>query len=108
MYIKSMSNSISINGIEIAATFCAGLVSLSFAKDGKIVKTCDSNEASKFVRPENLAKVTSLVALVKGSDEAKAYWAQVKADNDAHEAEYQARTGNYEAHKANMSRAMAI
>lgn len=94
-----MSNTININGVEIAATFDKGLVSLSFAKDGKIVKTCDSSEASRFVRPENLAKVAALVAAVKGSDEAKAYWAARKIEIDADEAEYQARTGNYAAYQ---------
>lgn len=94
-----MSNAININGIEITATFADGMVSLSFAKEGKVVKTCDSTEACKFVRPENLSKVTALVASVKESDEAKAYWAAVKAANDAYEAEYQARTGNYAAYQ---------
>jgi len=103
-----MSNAININGIEITATFSAGKVSLSFVKEGKVVKICDSTEACKFVRPENIAKVNDLVAMVKESDEAKAHWAAVKADNDAWEADYQKRTGNYDAHKAMMSRTMAI
>lgn len=94
-----MSNTININGVEIAATFDKGLVSLSFAKDGKIVKTCDSSEMARFVRPENLAKVAALVATVKESDEAKAYWTARKAEIDAEEAEYQARTENYAAYQ---------
>ena len=94
-----MDNAIIINGIEIAAAFDKGLVSLSFAKDGKIVKTCDSSEMARFVRPENLAKVAALVASIKDGDEAKAYWAARKAEIDAEEAEYQARTGSYAAYQ---------
>ena len=94
-----MSKSVNINGVEITATFCDALVSLSFAKDGKIVKTCDSSEASRFIRHENLSKVTALVAAVKESEEAKAYWAARKIEADAEETEYQARTGNYAAYR---------
>lgn len=94
-----MSNAININGVEITATFSAGLVSLHFAKDGKNVKVCNASDASRFVRPENLSKVTALVTTVKESDEAKAYWEARKAEIDANEAEYQARTGNYAAYQ---------
>jgi hypothetical protein len=94
-----MSNAININVVEITATFDSGLVSLSFAKDGKIIKVCNASDASRFVRPENLSKVTALVAAVKESDEAKAYWAARKVEIDAKEAEYQARTGNYAAYQ---------
>ena len=94
-----MSEAININGVEITATLCKGLVSLSFAKDGNTVKVCDSSEAPRFVRPENLAKVCALVASIKESDEAKAYWANRKAEIAAEEAEYQERTGHYAAYQ---------
>ena len=103
-----MSNEININGIEITATFSAGSVTLAFAKDGKVIKTCHASDAPRFVRPENLAKVVALVEMVKESDEANAYWASKKMEADAYEAEYQERTGNYEARHAMMLKTMSV
>lgn len=103
-----MNNAIEINGVTIEAKFANGLVSLTFAKDSKVVKVCDSSEASRFVRPENLAKVSALVATVKDSKEASEYWNAKKAECDAYEADYQARTGNYEDRTKMLKKAMAI
>lgn len=90
-----MSSKTTINGVEITATFDDGLVSLSFAKDGRVVKVCDSSEMVRIVRPESRQQVAKIVKAVKSSDEAAAYWAARKAEVDAYEAEYQERTGHY-------------
>ncbi len=103
-----MSNTININGVEITAEFSNGLVKLTFVKDTKVVKVCDSSEASRFVRPENIAKVNALVATTKDSKEAEEYWEAKKVERAAYEAEYQERTGNYEARTAAQIRAMSI
>jgi hypothetical protein len=112
----SMTNTTIINDITITATFACGLVSLAFAKGGAVVKTCDSSEMTRFVRPESRQQVAALIEAVKASPEASAYWAARKAESDAAEAEYQARTGNYAAYKYGktptssdvMARAMAV
>lgn len=84
-----------INGIEIAATFAEGSVELTFAKDGKVVKTCDARDMERFVRPESRQQVAKIIEAVKSSDEATAYLAARKAEIEADEAEYQERTGHY-------------
>lgn len=103
-----MNNAIEINGITIEAKFAKGLVSLTFTKDSKVVKVCDSSEAARFVRPENLSKVTAIINAAKDSIEASEYWTAKKVERDAYEAEYQARTGNYEARNREIQTAMAI
>lgn len=103
-----MNNAIEINGITIEAKFSNGSVEMTFIKDNKIVKVCDSSEVSRFVRPENIAKVNALITTIKDSAEANAYWAVKKAEIDAYEAEYQKRTGNYEARTSEIKKVMAI
>lgn len=65
-----MSNTININGIEITASFFGAAVNLTFVKDGKVVKVADSRDAARFVKPENLGKVTALVAAFRAENEA--------------------------------------
>lgn len=86
---------VKIGEIEITATFRAGLVDLAFAKAGQIVKVCDSSEMARFVRPESRQQVAEIIDATKSSDEANAYWADRKAEIEAEEAKYQARTGRY-------------
>ena len=69
-YIYCMTNTININGIEITASFFGAAVMLTFVKDGKVVKVADSRDAARFVKPENLAKVTDLVASFRAANDA--------------------------------------
>ena len=102
-----MNNAIEINGIKITAKFESGLTMVTFEKDGKIVKTCTKNEISLFVNPENKSKVQSIIDAQDNSDEAKSYWETKMAEADKYEADYQERTGHYDAHKAMMTKVMS-
>jgi len=102
-----MNNAIEINGIKITAKFESGLVIVTFEKEGKIVKTCTKNEISLSVKPENRSKVQAIIDAQDNSAEAKSYWAEKKAEADKYEVDYQMRTGNYDAHKALMTKVMS-
>lgn len=61
-----MSNTININGIEITVSSVSGkfakiVTTLTFRKDGKVVKECSAMDLDRFVRPENRAAVRAVI-----------------------------------------------
>ena len=102
-----MNNTIEINGIKITAKFNDGMVMVTFEKDGKIVKTCNKYDFVRFVKPDNRSKVQAIIDAQDNGDDAKAYWAAKKAEIAKAEADYQERTGHYDAHKTMMDKVMS-
>lgn len=99
-----MNNTININGIEITVSSVSGkfakiVTTLTFRKDGKIVKECSSIDLDRFVRPENRAAVQVVIDATRA---AVAETAEHKA-SVARQAELDACDDSYEA----ICRAMA-
>lgn len=92
-----MNKAISINGIEITVSSVSGkfatiVTTLTFRRDGKVVKECSALDLDRFVRPENRAAVQTVIdatrAAVAETSEHKASAAR-QAELDACDDSYE-------------------